>query len=88
MHYRDRLRVLAGRFPEERQILDSAEHLHYFTVPTFCELLEYCGFRVQEVDGNFSVPFPLKMLPRSAKRRLGKWWPNLFVKQMVVKATP
>ncbi len=85
-HYRDRLKCLLGRFPTERHIFDSVEHLHYFTVESFRELLDACGFRIEKIDGNFSVPFPLKLLPKAAKRGIGLAWPSLMGKQIVVKA--
>ena len=85
-HWRDRIQCVMGRFPEERHIFDSVEHLHYFTAGSFRKLLGECGFRIERIDGNFSVPFPLKMLPRGWKRRIGLAWPSLMGKQIVVKA--
>lgn len=84
--WRYRLKLLMGAFPEEHHIFDTVEHLHYFTLPSFRQLLTQSGFVMTAIDGEFLQPIGIRHLPYSIRKRLNTILPNLFGYQIVVQA--
>jgi methionine biosynthesis protein MetW len=81
--YKYRIQLLKGKFPEH-YLLCPGEHIQYFTLHSFRELLQKTGFNIFEMDGQFFFP----KLFRSVKlfTPLLRKLPNLFGYQIVIKA--
>lgn len=81
--WRNRLKILAGKFKyEEKGILDFG-HVRFFTLATVNELFDQAGLEVEEENHFF---------PNLYRRRylsfLGKLWPGLFAYQLIFRLRP
>lgn len=83
--YKYRFELLKGNFPQY-YLLYPGEHIQFFTLHSFRELLEKSGFVVSEMEGQFIYPGLLratKMLVPILRR-----FPTLFGYQLVIEAKP
>ncbi len=82
LFWKNRLKVLFGKFKyEETGLLDSG-HIRFFTIPTIKEALEKSGFLVEREHHFY---------PNLYKRKLnflGNIFPGLFAYQIILKARP
>lgn len=85
--YRYRLEVLKGNFPEEQHIYSDIEHLHYFTISSFEQLLKEAGLKMMVIDGEFQAPSWFDILPSQWVQSFMRSHPALFGIQLVIKAT-
>jgi SAM-dependent methyltransferase len=84
--WRHRLSVLAGGLPSGYTLYDAAEHIQWFTLPRFIQVLEGAGFVATALDGQFILPPPLRLLPAVGRDWLARRRPNLFGYQLVLAA--
>jgi 2-polyprenyl-3-methyl-5-hydroxy-6-metoxy-1,4-benzoquinol methylase len=84
--WRHRLSFLAGGLPAGYTLYDAAEHIQWFTLPRFMQLLERAGFAPTALDGQFILPPPLRSLPAAWRDWLARRRPNLFGYQLVLAA--
>jgi len=83
--YKNRYDVLRGHFPRSQHVYHSAEHIHYFTMHSFWQLLDSCGLKATDIGGSYALPWLANRLPERIKRAAFRAWPNLFGHQIVVK---
>jgi 2-polyprenyl-3-methyl-5-hydroxy-6-metoxy-1,4-benzoquinol methylase len=94
LFYKNRLRMLAGRFEYEESGIMDASHFRWFTFKSAAELIKAAGFEILEHFGDGSAPLPIvrnllprtvaKAIDRSATRAL----PGAFAGQIITIATP
>jgi len=73
-----RLQLLFGQFPKQ-PLYHEKEHFHYWTLPSFITFLKKYGVKPKDIDGDFHILDLVKF------RFLGKWFPNFFGIQIVIK---
>mgnify|MGYP005851315087 CR=1 FL=1 len=83
--YKNRYDVLRGHFPRSQHVYHSAEHIHYFTLPSFRRLLDSCGLETTDISGSYALPWLANRLPERIKRAAFHAFPNLFGNQIVIK---
>ncbi len=80
-HFWHRLRLLRGRFPVQCAF-EPSEHLRFWSIPDFVELVRRFGYEVVKMEASNGFPSyygTSKWLP------LYKIWPNLFGNQICFK---
>jgi len=85
--WKNRISLLRGKFPSDAHLYNSSEHLHYWTFYSFKNFLTENGFQIEQIGGEFKLPFQ-SFLPESIRKRFGKKFPNLFGYQIVMKCKP
>jgi SAM-dependent methyltransferase len=92
LFYKNRARLLLGRFEYQDSGIMDASHFRWFTFRSARRLVEQCGYRVIAHEGHGSAPIPLAR--RALPTRLTTWAdgvatrliPGLFSNQIIVVA--
>ena len=80
----NRVDLLLGRYPRTQHLYSDVEHIHYWTYPDFVKFLNVCELQIEEIDGDFILPFSRLFLTRGV-RAIGKKFPNLLGFQIIIK---
>lgn len=94
LFYKNRARLLWGRFEYEETGIMDASHFRWYTFGTARTLFERCAYDVMthRGDGHAPMPFLRRFLPQSASRRIDavatQLLPGMFASQVIVVATP
>lgn len=83
--WRYRINVLTGHFPSQQTQYRAAEHLHYWTLPSFKKMLKAVGIEVVQQEFDFAFPPLLRLMPFCLQRQIAHVFPNLFGIQIVLK---
>lgn len=94
LFYKNRLRLLAGRFEYEESGIMDASHFRWFTFESAARLIEQAGFKILEHFGDGSAPLPAvrRLLPRTISKAIDRAatnaLPGVFAGQIITIATP
>ncbi|MFA7342820.1 MAG: class I SAM-dependent methyltransferase [Terrimicrobiaceae bacterium] len=94
LFYKNRWKLLAGRFEYEESGLMDNTHFRWYTFASAQRLLASSGFEVvtAEAEGSFPIPFRRSLFSRALTRPVDAWassaFPGLFGYQMVFTARP
>jgi len=82
--YGYRKQLLFGRLPQE-WFYSTSEHLHYFTLSSFEEMLFKHDFQTKQMAAFFQVPRLFRLLPGTLVRAIESRYPSVFGYQIVLK---
>ncbi len=94
LFYKNRLRLLAGRFEYEESGIMDASHFRWFTFDSAARLIEQAGFKILEHfgDGSAPLPFVRRLLPRTISTAIDRTatnaLPGVCAGQIITIATP
>lgn len=80
-HWSARLKTFSGKFPREDYGIFDVDHLHFFTIKSFKELIEKAGFSVEHLGID-----PVGGGLPKVSRFFSLFFPGLFAYQIIVKA--
>ncbi|MSR74609.1 MAG: class I SAM-dependent methyltransferase [Planctomycetes bacterium] len=93
-HWRHRLQLLCGRWPEVRGAASDRCHLRFFALPELRALMRQHGFHVQHTTG-YAALWVKGLWPSVCRApgvkwifsRLARAWPALFARDLLLSAT-
>jgi 2-polyprenyl-3-methyl-5-hydroxy-6-metoxy-1,4-benzoquinol methylase len=94
LSYKNRFRLLAGRFEYEESGIMDASHFRWFTFNSAARLIEQAGFKIIAHFGDGSAPLPLvrRLLPSAISTAIDRAatgvLPGVFAGQIITIATP
>ncbi len=94
LFYKNRLRMLAGRFEYEESGIMDASHFRWFTFESAAQLIQQAGFRIVRHFGDGNAPLPVirNLLPRPVSMTIDQAatnaLPGVFASQIIMIAEP
>jgi hypothetical protein len=94
LFYKNRFRLLTGRFEYEESGIMDASHFRWFTFDSAARMVERAGFKILEHFGDGSAPLPIlrRLLPSAISRAIDRAatsaLPGVFAGQIITIATP
>lgn len=85
--YGYRRQLLRGKLPKE-WFYGTSEHLHWFTLDSFRDMLGSCGFGITAVTAKYFCPWVIELLPARLLRWIQRRYLTLFGNQIVVACAP
>jgi SAM-dependent methyltransferase len=92
--YKNRFRLLSGRFEYEESGIMDASHFRWFTFDSAARLIEQAGFKILAHFGDGNAPLPMirRLLPESVSKAIDRVatnaLPGVFASQIITIATP
>lgn len=91
MFWRDRLKLMRGRWNYESSGTFDYTHLRWYTRESMAQLLQKHGFAIERFCADGWIPLPglkfvvTKKFRSSINRLAARWWPELFAHQLIYR---